>query len=176
MERMPRLLLALDASGSMDRHAGLMLELAYGISQQTTRAETFVFSTSVTRVTGLLQAPTFRDALTKIGDAVDHWSGGTKIGESLSYINTRYPALQDRHTTVFLVSDGWDTGSPERLARELRRVRRRVRRVYWLNPLLGSEGYEQETRSLVAAHDHVDRFVSIRDLEQLKRLPALLGR
>ena len=174
MERTPRLLLALDASGSMDRHAGLMLELAYGIAQQTTRAETFVFSTSVTRVTNLLQAPTFRDALGRIGDAVDHWSGGTKIGESLSLINTRYPALQNRHTTVFLVSDGWDTGSPERLARELRRMRRRVRRVYWLNPLLGSEGYEQATRSLVAAEDHVDRFVSIRDLEQLKKLPGLL--
>ncbi len=175
IERTPRLLLALDASGSMDRNAGLMLELAYGIAQQTTRAETFVFSTSVTRVTGLLAAPTFRDALTKIGDAVDHWSGGTRIGDSLSHINTRYPALQDRLTTVFLVSDGWDTGSPERLARELRRMRRRVRRVYWLNPLLGGEGYEQATRSLVAAEGHVDRFVSIRDLEQLKKLPALLG-
>jgi uncharacterized protein with von Willebrand factor type A (vWA) domain len=48
--------------------------------------------------------------------------------------------------------------------------------LFWLNPLLGSEGYEQATRSLVAAVDHVDRFVSIRDLEQLKKLPALMGR
>jgi uncharacterized protein with von Willebrand factor type A (vWA) domain len=176
IERTPRLLLLLDASGSMDRRAGLMLELAYGIAQHTPRLETFVFSTSVTRVAGLLAAPTFVDALRRVGDAVNHWSGGTRIGEALAHINSRYPALQDRHTTVFLVSDGWDTGEPDQLARQLRRMRRRVRKLFWLNPLLGSEGYEQATRSLVAAVDHVDRFVSIRDLEQLKKLPALMGR
>jgi len=176
VERTPRLMLLLDASGSMDRRAGLMMELAYGIARHTPRVETFVFSTSVTRVTGLLTAPTFGDALKRVGDAVNHWSGGTRIGEALAHINSRYPALQDRHTTVFLVSDGWDTGEPDQLARQLRRMRRRVRKLFWLNPLLGSEGYEQATRSLVAAADHVDRFVSIRDLQQLKKLPALMRR
>ena len=176
VKRTPRLLLLLDASGSMDRHAGLMLELAYGIARHTQRVEAFVFSTSVTRITGFLHAPSFVESLRRIGEAVDHWSGGTKIGEALAFVNSRYPGLQDRHTTVFLVSDGWDTGDPERLGRELRRMRRRVRRLYWLNPLLGSEGYEQATRSLVAAKGNVDRFVSIRDVGQIKRLPDLLRR
>lgn len=174
VERAPRLLLLLDASGSMDRHAGLMLELAYGIARHTSRLETFVFSTSVSRVSPLLHSPTYAEALRRVGAAVDHWSGGTRIGESLSHISARYPGLQDRHTTVFLVSDGWDTGEPDRLARELRRMRHRVRRVFWLNPLLGSEGYEQATRGLVAAESHVDRFVSIRDVDQLRKLPGLL--
>ena len=44
-------------------------------------------------------------------------SGGTRIGESLDRISAGYPGLQDRQTTVFLLSDGWETGSPEGLGR-----------------------------------------------------------
>ena len=174
--RKQRLLLLLDASGSMNRHAHLMLELSWAIAQHTRRIEAFAFSTSVSRISKQLRSATYVEALRSVEETVDHWSGGTKIGESLGHINTRYPGFQDRYTTALLVSDGWDTGDPHRLSRELRRMRRRVRRLVWLNPLIGSEGYEQATRSLVAAADHVDHFASIRDVDRLTELPALLAK
>ncbi len=176
IQRKQRLLLLLDASGSMNRHAHLTLELSWAIAQHTSRIEAFAFSTSVSRISKQLRAATYAEALRRVEETVDHWSGGTKIGESLAHINSRYPGFQDRYTTALLVSDGWDTGDPYRLSRELRRMRRRVRQVVWLNPLIGSEGYEQATRSLVAAAEHVDHFASIRNVDRLKELPALLAK
>ena len=172
--RVPRMLVLLDVSGSMDRHAKLLLQLVYAVSQQTKRVETFVFSTALTRVTRELAAPSFSEALGRISSKVRHWSGGTRIGQSVARINDEYRELQGRHTTVFLLSDGFDTGEPQQLAREMRRLQRRVRAVVWLNPLLGTPGYEPRSRGIRAAMPYVDYFVSAMDVSHLKRLPALL--
>ena len=172
--RVPRLLVLLDVSGSMDRHAKLLLQLAYAVSQRTKRVETFVFSTSVTRVTRELAAPSFPEALARVGGRVRHWSGGTRIGESIGRMNGEFGDLQNRHTTVLLLSDGWETGQPERLAREIRRMQRRVRSIVWLNPLMGTRDFAPLSRGLQAVSPYVDHFVSAMDVGHLKRLPALL--
>ena len=172
--KVPRLLVALDVSGSMDRYARLLLQLMFAVGQHTKRVEAFVFSTTVTRVTRELSSPSFSEALTRIGRAVNHWSGGTRIGESLADLNTNYDYLLNRHTTVFLLSDGWETGDPDDLAQALRRIQRRVRSVVWLNPLLGTRDFQPLARGLQAAVPYVDHFVPAADVEHLKRLPALL--
>ena len=172
--RTPRLMLILDVSGSMDRYARLLLQLAYAVGQQTRRVETFVFSTAVTRVTRELLVPNFSEALYRVGLAVNHWSGGTRIGESLQHINTAYDFLEDRFTTVFLLSDGWETGEPRELGHQLARMRLRVRNLIWLNPLAGTEDFQPLARGLQAAMPYVDHFVPASDVEHLKRLPSLL--
>ena len=172
--RTPRLLLILDVSGSMDRYARLLLQLAYAVGQHTRRVETFVFSTTVTRVTRELLVPSFSEALYRVGLSVNHWSGGTRIGESLRRINTAYEFLEDRFTTVFLLSDGWETGEPRELAHQLSRMRLRVRSLVWLNPLAGTEDFQPLARGLQAAMPYVDHFVPANDVEHLKRLPSLL--
>ncbi len=172
--RTPRFLVLLDVSGSMDRHVGLLLQLIYALEQQRGRVETFVFSTSLTRVTRDLKAPSFSEALRRVGNAARHWSGGTRIGECLGTLNDEYAHLLDRNTSVFLLSDGWETGDPDRLARELARLRKQVRRLVWLNPLLGTPDYEPLSLGLQVARSHVDTFASALDLAHLKRLPGLL--
>ena len=136
--------------------------------------ETFVFSTSLTRVTRDLKAPSFSEALRRVGNAARHWSGGTRIGECLGTLNDEYAHLLDRNTSVFLLSDGWETGDPDHLARELARLRKQVRRLVWLNPLLGTPDYEPLSLGLQVARSYVDTFASALDLAQLKRLPGLL--
>ena len=172
--RVPRFLTLLDASGSMERHANLLLQLVYALGQRAGRVETFVFTTSLTRVTRQLRAPSFREALARVGERTPHWSGGTRIGECMAALNRDHSHLLDRDTSVLLLSDGWETGEPDLLACELARIRRRVRRLVWLNPLMGTPGYEPLTLGLQAARGHVDVFASAMDLEHLKRLPAVL--
>ena len=172
--RVPRLMVLLDVSGSMDRYARLLLQLIFAVGQHTKRVETFVFSTTVTRVTRELSVPSFGEALRRIGRAVNHWSGGTRIGESIRRINMEYEHLEDRFTTVILLSDGWETGEPRELARELARMRLRVRNLIWLNPLAGSQDFQPLARGLQAAMPYVDHFVPASNVEHLKRLPGLL--
>ena len=172
--RTPRLMVILDVSGSMDRYARLLLQLAFAVGQHTRRVETFVFSTAVTRVTRELLVPSFSEALYRVGLSVNHWSGGTRIGESLQRINTAYEFLEDRFTTVFLLSDGWETGEPRELAHQLSRMRLRVRSLVWLNPLAGSDDFQPLARGLQAAMPYVDHFVPANNIEHLKRLPSLL--
>ena len=50
--------------------------------------------------------------------------------------------LVDRRTVVIILSDGWDTGEPSELVAGLRELRLKSRKLIWLNPLLGSPGYE----------------------------------
>ena len=174
--RMPRLLVLLDVSGSMNRHADLLLQLVYALANRSGRVETFVFSTSLIRVTRQLRSPTFSLAVRRIGDLVSNWSGGTRIGQCLETLTTEYAHILDRSTSVLLHSDGWETGDPDRLGVEVARLRKRVRRLVWLNPLMGTPDYAPLTLGLQAASPHVDLFASALDLAQLKRLPGLLGR
>ena len=61
-------------------------------------------------------------------------------------------------TAVMIVSDGYDTGEPERLGAEMRRLRRRCRRIIWLNPLIGWRDYSPQARGMQAALPYVDLF------------------
>ena len=76
-------------------------------------------------------------------------SAGRRLGRR--HAHRRMPArLQSRRTRrasciraprVIIVSDGYDTGEPELLASALATLRRRARRLVWLNPLLGRPGF-----------------------------------
>ena len=174
VRRIPRLLVLLDVSGSMDQHTELLLQLVYCLGARSARVESFVFSTSLTRITRELKTPSFFPALRRVSGLVSHWSGGTRIGDCLETLNTEYAHILDRNTSVLLFSDGWETGDPNHLARELARLRKRVKQLVWLNPLLGTPDYAPLTLGLQAAAPHVDLFASALDMAQLKRLPGLL--
>jgi uncharacterized protein len=75
-----------------------------------------------------------------------------------------------RRTILVILSDGWDTGEPGELGRALRSLRRRAARVIWLNPLLGSPGYEPLTRGMQEALPHIDVFAPAHDLASLQAL------
>ena len=70
-------------------------------------------------------------------------------------------------TIVMIVSDGYDTGPPELLSEEMARLRRRARRVVWLNPMIGWRGYEPVAQGMAAALPHVDLFAPAHNLDSL---------
>jgi uncharacterized protein with von Willebrand factor type A (vWA) domain len=76
---------------------------------------------------------------------------------------------------VLLLSDGWDRGEPDLLRREVARLQRNAWRLVWLNPLLGSPGYEPLARGMRAALPFVDDFRPVHDLASLEELRAHLA-
>jgi uncharacterized protein len=164
-----------DVSGSMERYSRMLVHFGFGLARSEARVESFVFATRLTRLTPWLAGRGRGEALARIVRGVQDWGGGTRIGDALRAFNTRWARRVMRHgPVVLIVSDGWDRGEPEVLARELARVRRSCRRLIWLNPLLGTAGYEPLTRGMQAALRHVDDFLPAHNLASLEQLAAHL--
>jgi uncharacterized protein len=180
LHRQPRLrrrplVLLCDVSGSMERYSRLLLIFAHAIARRED-VETFVFSTRLTRITRLLRRRDLDRALTQVGRTVHDFSGGTRIGQAIAEFNRRWARRVLGHgAVVIVVSDGWDRGDPALLSAELSRLRRSSHRLIWLNPLLGSEGYEPVTRGMAAALPYTDDFLAAHNVQALDELGALLA-
>ena len=180
LHRQPRLrrrpiVLLCDVSGSMEKYSRLLLIFAHAIARRED-VETFVFSTRLTRITRLLRHRDLDRALDEVAKQVHDFSGGTRIGQAIADFNRKWARRVLGHgAIVIIVSDGWDRGDPALLEAELAHLHRTAHRLIWLNPLLGSEGYEPLTRGILAALPHVDDFISAHSVEALDELGRLLA-
>jgi uncharacterized protein with von Willebrand factor type A (vWA) domain len=171
------LILICDVSGSMEPYTRMLLLFAHAIAAGERRVEVFVFSTRLTRVTRQFGTARVNVALTRLREAVGDWSGGTRIGEAIRTFNVDWGRrMLSRSPVVLLISDGWDLGDPHLLAREIARLQRSAFRLVWLNPLLGSPGYEPLTRGMRAALPFVDDFLPVHNMASLEALARHLNR
>jgi uncharacterized protein with von Willebrand factor type A (vWA) domain len=174
--RKTRIVAICDVSGSMDLYSRFLLQFLYALQGTVARVESFVFATELRRVTGLLKEPEYARALSGLATEVRDWSGGTRIGECLAAFNRDWLRLVDGRTVLVILSDGWDTGDPALLGAEMETLHLRSRRVIWLNPLLGSPGYEPLTQGMQAALPYVSVFAPAHNLLALRALERhLLG-
>ena len=172
-KRKTRLVLLCDVSRSMELYSRFLVQILYGFQNSGQRIETFVFSTSLSRVTPQLLNQTLGKALENLSAAVPHWSGGTRIGFSFQAFLENYASrFLDRRSIVLIFSDGWDTDGTADLTDAMRRIRRKAARVIWLNPLAGLPGYQPTTAGMQAALPFVDVFAPAHDLESLKQAAA----
>ena len=164
-----KLVVICDVSGSMDLYSRLLLQFVYALQNNLAQVETFVFSTSLARITGRLKNKAYERALESLSETRG-WSAGTLIGPSLGAFNLGWPKLVDSRTIVIILSDGWDTGEPEELSASLATLKRRARRLIWLNPLLGSSEYRPLTRGMQTALPYIDVFAPLHNLQSLRAL------
>jgi uncharacterized protein with von Willebrand factor type A (vWA) domain len=174
-KRVKKLVFLCDVSGSMNPYLRFMLRFIREIQTVRAKVETFVFATSLHRVTPLLARSSFPKAMQEIGRAVRDWSGGTRIGACLhEFTSHAGPALLGPSTVVMIFSDGWDRGDIAILERAMINIHRKAYRVLWINPLLGSPSYEPTCRGMKAALPHVDWFLSGHNIMSLERLAGTL--
>ena len=175
--RRPRQLIVIcDISGSMERHARVLLRFSQALAASAVRTEAFVFGTRLTRVTRLLRDRDRDRALSRVSLTVSDWSGGTRIGESFRTFNLRWARRVMRSSAVVVVvSDGWDRGDPELVATETARLQRSCHRLIWLNPLASAPGYQPLAAGMSAALPYIDDFVPAGTIASLQRLGVLLS-
>ena len=169
-----RLVLVCDVSGSMAPYARMLLMYMQASVAARARVEAFVFGTRLTRVTRELAGRDPDRALQRAAEAVEDWSGGTRIGDAISTLNREHGRRIGRGSVVVILSDGWDRGDPEVLAEEMARLRRCAHRVVWLNPLAADPRYEPLTRGMQAALPHVDHLIPGNSLASLEALAELM--
>ena len=170
-----KILLLCDVSGSMDCYAKFLIQFIYGMQQELREVEVAVFSTHLTDITGLLRRKGLAEGLNEVSNVVPDWSGGTKIGESLLEFYRQFaPSFSAYRSVVILISDGWDRGDVDVLRRSMEMLHRHAHRLIWLNPLLGSEGYQPICRGIRTALPYVDYFLPAHNLESLAQLTKIL--
>ncbi|MCC7457652.1 MAG: VWA domain-containing protein [Nitrospira sp.] len=171
----PMVVLA-DISGSMSRYSRMLLHFAHALGHAEARVESFVFGTRLTRTTRLLKSRDPDVAVSQVVQAVEDWSGGTRITTCLHEFNQRWArrALSSR-TTVLLISDGLEHGDTTALAHEMERLAKSCRRLIWLNPLLRFDQFQPRAAGIRAMLPHVDRFLPVHNLESLEQLVRLLA-
>jgi hypothetical protein len=173
----PRQLIVLcDISGSMEPYARAMLQLLY-CAAGGAEAEVFTFATRLTRLTPALAHMTAEQALHRAGQAAPDWLGGTRIGAALQEFNdTRGRPGLARGAVVLIISDGWDTGDPAVVRREMQRLSRVAHRIIWVNPRTKSEHYQPLAGGMAAAWPFCDAVVSAHSVHALDELTAALAR
>jgi uncharacterized protein len=174
--RRPRRLVVLcDISGSMEPYARAMIQLLY-CAVGGAEAEVFTFATRLTRITPALRRTLPSLALQRAGEAAPDWLGGTKIGESVKEFNDVYGRRgMARGAIVVIISDGWDTGDPEMLRREMERLSLVAFRIVWVNPRTKSASYQPLAGGMAAAWPHCDAVVSAHTIAALDQLAEALA-
>jgi uncharacterized protein with von Willebrand factor type A (vWA) domain len=172
----PRLLLLIDVSRSMEAYSFFYLRLARALSGTLTDVRSFIFHTRVTSVSDALHDPDPWRAQERLHVIAHGWAGGTRIGESLAQFNREHaPRCVHSRTAVIIMSDGYDTGEPQKLSTALAELRRRARRIVWLNPLGNRPGYAPISEGMQAALPHIDILAPGGDLASLAAvLPRIL--
>ena len=172
-----KMVLLCDVSGSMDVYTKFLLQFLYGVQNGLRGVETIVFSTRLTRITPVLRRRNIAAALDLIGETVQDWSGGTKIGMCLREFNqTMALNMVTSKTVVVIISDGWDTGDTTVLDAEMAKLRARAFRIVWLNPLLGSPNYQPLCKGMHTALPYVHDFMPVHNADSLRQFGHVVAR
>lgn len=166
-----KLFLICDVSKSMEIYSRFFVQFMFAFKKVYHRIETYVFSTSLQRISDELNESDFRTALQKLSNNIPEWAGGTDIGQSLkTFAENDCQRLLDRKSIVLIVSDGLDMGEPEVLEESLKTIKKRANKIVWLNPLAGHAGYKPEARAMKTAMPLLDVFSSGHNFDTLKEV------
>ncbi len=172
-----RLVVLLDASGSMSLYTSVFLRFIHGVLDEFRQAEAFLFHTRLAYVSDAMKEKDAGRALDRLSLLAQGAGGGTRIGESLKTFN-RWHAARVIHsrTCVMIVSDGYETGDAALLGREMAALAKRCRRIVWLNPMMAWEGYAPVAAGIKAALPHVDLYAPANTLQSLTALEPYLAK
>jgi len=172
-----RLVILLDASGSMSMYTAVFLRFIHGVLDEFREAEAFMFHTRLAYVSDAMKEKDAARALDRLSIMAQGAGGGTRIGESLKTFN-RWHAARVIHsrTCVMIVSDGYETGDAALLGREMAALAKRCRRIAWLNPMMAWDGYAPEAKGIKAALPFVDLYAPANTLKSLTALEPYLAR
>ena len=175
-ERLRRLVVLLDISGSMEPYARAMLRFVHAAVSSRQRVEAFAIGTRLTRVTKELHSRDPDSALAAASARVHDWSGGTRLGECLKVFNDQWGVRgMARGAIVVILSDGWDRGDPEVLANQMERLQRVTYQTVWVNPLKVTPGYAPLARGMAAALPYVDAFVEGHSMAAMQELASVIA-
>lgn len=176
-ERPVQIVTLLDVSGSMTVYARVFLAFLKGLISYDTRADAFLFHTTLVRIGDTLRDHDTLRAMNRLSIVAQGFGGGTKIGANLKLFNKQYAAsCVNGRTVVIILSDGYDTDPADLIAEGLQRLKKRNCKIIWLNPLKGWKNYAPVAQGMAAALPWIDHFAAANTLDSLATLEPALQR
>ncbi len=173
----PPIVVLCDISGSMDTYARVFLHFLYSLTNDRDRVHSFLFGTRLTNITRQLK---YRDpdvAIARVTKDVVDWSGGTRIGHSLTEFNRKWARrVLGQNALVLLFTDGLDREGGEGIAAEARRLAGSCRRLIWLNPLMRFDRYAPIAAGARVLADHASEMRSCHNVNSLEDLARALSK
>ena len=173
------LLVLVDVSGSMERYSRLLLAFLHAATRGNKackQRDVFAFGIGLTDLTPAFKLADTDAMLAHASQAIEDFAGGTQLGVSLASLRNQHARrLVGRRTVVLVITDGLDTGEPSALANELAWLRRRSRRLLWLNPLMRFDGYAPLAQGAAALHASAHGMLAVHNLSKLEELAASLA-
>ncbi|MEM7047096.1 MAG: VWA domain-containing protein [Pseudomonadota bacterium] len=172
----PPVVLLIDISGSMATYSRIFLHFAYAMHAHYKKVETFLFGTRLWHITPMMTRGDPDEVMRRLGQQISDWEGGTRIGACLhefgQYWATRALTSQSE---VLLLTDGLDRQNTD-LERDLARLRRRSRRLLWLNPLLRYDRYKPLAWGAKILHAQCDGMLAMYNLASVHDLVGTLAK
>jgi len=176
-DRTLRITAICDVSGSMTVYSRIFLAFLAGLMRADFRADAYLFHTRLVRITEALRDKDALRALARLSLLAEGFAGGSKIAESLDTFTSTYGRrFVDNRTVVMILSDGYDTASPDGISDALARLKKRGCKIIWLNPLKGWDGYEPTAQAMAGALPHLDLFRAANTLGDLAALETEMAR
>ena len=176
-DRAVRLTALCDVSGSMTVYAKVFLAFLAGLMRADGTTDAYLFHTRLVRITEALRDDDPLRALNRLTLLADGFGGGSKIGGALDQFSRSYARkFVTGRSVVIIVSDGYDTDPPARLASALQRLKKRGCKVIWLNPMKGWKDYAPVASSMAAALPYLDMFAAANTLDDLAALEPQVAR
>ncbi|MGB0866474.1 MAG: vWA domain-containing protein, partial [Granulosicoccaceae bacterium] len=176
-KRLPRLVILLDVSQSMDVYTKFFMRFAMGVSEAFQEADVYAFHTRLIHLGDVLREKKI-DQLEKRLTALSRgWLGGTRIAASFAEFNTDYLHRTVHSRTIVLVfSDGFDTAASGELAEQVERMSARAKKVLWLHPLLARPGGPKLDPALKQSLPYIEALLPAHSLQALAELEPHLSR
>jgi hypothetical protein len=174
--RPPALVVLCDISGSMNRYTEMLMRFIHTLMRARRQVQCFLMGTRLSNATRWLRGRDIDLALARCGKQVRDWGGGTRLGACLREFNLHWSRrVLPQGAIVLLISDGLERDPEIDLAAETARLQRSCRRLVWLNPLLGYEGFAPRAQGILAMLPHVDEFRPVHNLDSMHQLAAALS-
>ena len=176
-DRPVRIVTLCDVSGSMMGYARPYLAFVAGLMRADPDTDAWLFHTRLVRISDALRDADALRMLNRLTLLAEGFGGGSKIGANLEHF-ARGPARRtvNGRTVVLILSDGYDTDAPARLADALARLRKRGCRIVWLNPLKGWRASAPVAQGMAAALPHLDLFAPAATLADFAAIEPELAR
>ncbi len=169
----------LDVSHSMSYYSPMLARFTRGLVHNFEGSEAFSFHVELNRITDLLRETDMEVMRQKMEDFQNLWYGGTNISASLQKFYSDYISeYTDHNSVVLLMSDGCDTSGVDEIIGPLGDIRRRVRRVFWVNPVQArlERANMVSSSPLSLASQFIDGQISGDSIKSLEQLARVLSR